>query len=120
MFGRKALTSLQAPKRLFILEGDLSRLALRADLGYLRTCMAPIRDAVQNRRKLCLFCLFAAPLAGFVVVRRLRRKKCTGDGLGSVLKLLPPLPRARSERRFMQWLHQRRPQMDDVDLNAAA
>ncbi len=68
MFGQEELDRLAQRKQVLLLEGELNRLALQADLNVLRTTAAWVNKATEVPRKLGPL-LLLAPLAGFLLAR---------------------------------------------------
>lgn len=91
MPGRSPLSPLALRKQALILESDLNRLALRAELGELRAATAWVGEAAQTGRKFAPWLLLLAPVAGFLLVRNLRRSESRLGRLAALLHWVQPL-----------------------------
>jgi hypothetical protein len=91
MVGRAQLDSLQLRKQALILESELNRIALRAESQNLRSATKWVGHATQTCRKLPPWLLLLAPVAGFLVVRSLRRPASALSRFASMLKWVQPL-----------------------------
>jgi hypothetical protein len=76
MFYRKELARLRAQKQALVLESTLNRLALQTEAENLRSAASQIAEAAGSLRSVRLFnpfLLILAPVAGFFIVRSLRK-----------------------------------------------
>jgi hypothetical protein len=70
MFDSAALKELAARKRLLVLESELNRQAVEAELRHLRGSLTGMALAMKSGRILLRVLLLAAPVAGLVASRK--------------------------------------------------
>jgi hypothetical protein len=73
VLGRKELDKLCLQREALLLESSLNRAALQAEIGRLRSATTWVRDARSVSRELSPLLVLLAPVAGFLVARRIRR-----------------------------------------------
>jgi len=91
VFGRKDLEKLRLQKQALVLESTLNRYALQAELQDLRSAAAWMRHAARAPRQLAPLLVILAPLAGFFLVRTVRRPESSFTRVASVAKMIGPL-----------------------------
>lgn len=91
MFGRRELDNLRAQKQALLLESSLNRHALLADWQELRSATAWMSSAAQAPTRFVPFLAVLAPLAGFLVVRTLRRPESWFTRLVAAAKWIGPV-----------------------------
>ena len=91
MLGRKELDKLNLQKQALLLESSLNRAALQADIQRLRSATTWVRGASIVSRGLTPWLTFLAPVAGFLVARRVRRSGSWFGRIVTAAKLAGPL-----------------------------
>ena len=91
MLGREELDRLNVQKQALVLESDLNRLALRAELQSLRSATAWVGTATRTSREFTPLLLLLAPLAGFLVARGFRRTGSWLSRVATAVKWIAPL-----------------------------
>ncbi len=84
MLGRKELAKLDLQKQALLLESDLNRVALQAEIRNLRSATAWMGETARVSKKLTPLLVFLAPLAGFLLATSSFR---AGSWLGRVMNL---------------------------------
>ncbi len=74
MLGRKELDKLSQQKQALLVESGLNRVALQAEIQGLRSAAAWLKEATGLSRELAPLLVLLAPFAGFLLVRRPRRR----------------------------------------------
>ena len=93
MLGRKELAKLDRQKQTLVLESDLHRLALRAEIQSLHSATAWMGEATSLSRELSPLLVVLAPLAGFLLARGSRRADSWLSRLITLAKWVAPLYR---------------------------
>ena len=91
MLGRKELDKLNLQKQALLLESDLNRAALQADIHRLRSATTWVRGATSVSRGLTPWLTLLAPVAGFLVARRVRRSRSWFGRIVTAAKWAGPL-----------------------------
>ena len=91
MFGRKDLEKFRLQKQALILESRLNRHAIQAELQDLRSAAAWMSSATRAPRQLAPLLVVLAPLAGFFMIRSVRRPQSLFNRVASMAKLIGPL-----------------------------
>lgn len=87
MVGKERLTELSLRKQALIVESELNRLALRTEVGHLRAATAGIGRSAKAGSWLWLL----APVAGFWMTRRFRRRESAPNRAMSIFTALQSL-----------------------------
>jgi hypothetical protein len=93
MFGRKELADLDLQKQALVLESDLNRVALQAEVQSLRSSTAWVNDVTSASRELAPLLVFLAPIVGFFLARGSRRSHSWLSRLMALAKWGIPLYR---------------------------
>ena len=91
MLGRKELEKLNLRKQALLLESSLNRAALQADIQRLRSATTWVRGASSVSRELTPWLTFLAPVAGFLMARRVRRSRSWFGRIITAAKWAGPL-----------------------------
>ena len=91
MFGRKELEKFRLQKQALVQESSLNRHALQAEFQNLHSATAWVSSATRAPRQFAPLLVVLAPLAGFFLVRSVRRPKSLFNRVASVAKLIGPL-----------------------------
>jgi hypothetical protein len=91
VFGRQELEKLRTQKQALLLESALNRHALQAEWQELRSAAAWMSDAARAPSRFVPLLAVLAPLAGFLVVRSLRRPESLFTRLVSAAKWIGPI-----------------------------
>ena len=91
MFGQEELDRLALKKQALLLESDLNRLGLQAELLSLRSAAVWTNAVTRLPRTLTPLLLILAPLAGFLLVRRARRSDSWLSRAANAAKWIGPL-----------------------------
>lgn len=91
MFGRQELEQLRLQKQALLLESSLNRHALQSELHQLRSAAAWMSNAARAPRQFAPLLVVLAPLAGFLLVRTVRRPDSWFNRLASAAKWIGPL-----------------------------
>ena len=91
MFGRKDLEKFRLQKQALILESRLNRHEIQAELQDLRSAAAWMSSATRAPRQLAPLLVVLAPLAGFFMIRSVRRPQSLFSRVASMAKLIGPL-----------------------------
>jgi hypothetical protein len=91
VFGRKKLEQFRLHKQALVLESSLNRYALRAEWQELRHAAGWMNNAARTPRQFAPLLVVLAPLAGFLVIRSLRRPESLFNRLASAAKWIGPL-----------------------------
>lgn len=74
MFGKQERERLRLHRQALIVESDLNRLTIEAEIQKIRASTAWIRGTIQTYQQIRPFISLAAPVLGFLVVRLFRAK----------------------------------------------
>jgi hypothetical protein len=91
VFGRQELEQIRLQKQALLLESSLNRHALQAEWRELRSAAAWVSNVTQAPRRFTPLLAILAPLAGFLLVRSLRRPESLFNRLASAAKWIGPL-----------------------------
>jgi len=91
VFGRQELNRLGAQKQALLLESGLNRHALLAEWRQLRSASARVGSAAHASSRFAPFLAVLAPLAGFLVIRSLRRPESLFTRLVAAAKWIGPV-----------------------------
>ena len=91
MFGRKEVEDFRLQKQALLLQSGLNRLQFQLELQQLRSAAAWMSGAARTPRQLAPLLVVLAPLAGFLLVRSVRRPESLFNRVASVAKLIGPL-----------------------------
>lgn len=91
MFGREELDKLNLQKRALLVESELNRVALQAEIRSLRSATSWVRDATSFSQELSPLLVLLAPLAGFLVARGARRPNSWLSRIVTAVKWIGPL-----------------------------
>jgi len=91
VFGRQELEQLRLHKQTLVLESSLNRHALRSEFQQLRSAAAWMSNAARAPRQFAPLLLVLAPLAGFLLVRTVRRPDSWVNRLASAAKWIGPV-----------------------------
>jgi hypothetical protein len=93
MLGRKELADLDLQKQALLLESDLNRVTLQAEVQSLRSATAWVNDVTSASRGLAPLLVVLAPLSGFLLARGSRRSDSWLRRLMALAKWVAPLYR---------------------------
>ena len=91
MLGRKELDKLSLEKQALLLESDLNRLALQAEVRDLRSATAWLSAATHASRGAKPLLLVLAPIAGFLLSKVSRRPGSWSSRVATAARWIAPL-----------------------------
>ena len=91
MLGRKELDKLNLQKQALLLESSLNRAAFQAEIQRLRNATTWMRGASNISRELTPILALLAPVAGFLVARRVRRSASWFGRIVTAAKMAAPI-----------------------------
>ncbi len=91
MFGGKELEELHVQKQALLLQSNLNRAALQAEMRHLRAATTWMRQAARISRELTPWLALLASVAGFFAARGTRRSPSWFSRIMTAFKWLGPL-----------------------------